>query len=152
MKLSFAVAFLVAVAASLTVPAQSAPIQGTVILTKSAPVATLLWDATPRVFALANADGSEQSRMRQLEEDGVNVLASRGARLHASKVELQVVYLLHPVAAQYGKPSMADKAKILVLQAKTNDIAGKASQWQRDLAAGKSPAGLTVQVLGKLPH
>ena len=146
-----ALAFLVSIGLCTTV-AQSATVKGTVILTKSSPVAALLWEATVRVFELTNMEMPESAKMRLLETDALSVMIARAPATKADQMQVQVVYIIDPNGAQYGTPTMVGKAKILLMQAKTKDVIADGKSWATAVAAGHIPAGLTATVQGKFPR
>jgi len=129
-----------------------AAVKGTVILTKSSPVAALFWEATPRVYELTNMELPESGKMRLLETDALNVMIARAPSTKADQMTVQVVYLLNPAASQYGTPTMVGKAKILFMQAKTKDVIANGAAWSSAVAAGHVPSGLTATVQGKFPQ
>jgi methionine-rich copper-binding protein CopC len=130
----------------------AAAVKGTVILTKSSPVAALFWEATPRVYELTNMQIPESARVRLLETDALSVLIARAPSTKADEMTIQVVYLLSPVASQYGTPTMVGKGKILFMQAKTKDVIANGPAWASAIAAGHVPNGLTAAVQGKFPQ
>jgi hypothetical protein len=139
-------------AALYATPAWSDSVKGTVILTKSSPVASLFWEATPRVFELANMEVPEAARVRLLEADALKILIGRAPATKAAEMSVQVVYLINPVAAQYGTPTMVGKAKLLFVRAKTADVIANGTAWAAAIAAGHVPKALTVTVQGQFPH
>jgi hypothetical protein len=125
--------------------------KGTVIVSKTAPTAVLLWDATPALTELTAAHTSDGDKFKSLEEDAVKILVDRAASLSADTVELHILYAKTNMGAEYGDPTMDEKEKLVVLTAKRSTIAPSSGAWLQGIAKGGPTGGLKIDVTGKLP-
>jgi len=120
---------------------------------RTAPVATLVWDASPAVGDLVVARRTSDDGLRALESDGVSILAARAQRLHANRVELRIQYsATGVVGAAYQASTFANATQLLVLTAPRTLIAARARAWQAAIAAHRAPDGLAVRVVGAFPQ
>lgn len=127
--------------------------QGTVVVVRTAPVAMLVWDASPAVGALVVARSTGDDGMRALESDGVSILAARAGRLRANRVELRIQYSgTGVVGAAYQASTFANATQLLVLAAPRALIAARSRNWLAAIAAHRAPAGLDVHAVGAFPQ
>ncbi len=126
---------------------------GNIVVVKSAPNALLIWDASSAVGDLMIARRTGDDGMRALESDGVAILAARAARMHARQMELRIQFAATGVVgAPYQASTFANATQLLVLAAPRATIAARSRAWIADIAAHRTPDGLSVRAVGSFPQ
>lgn len=126
--------------------------KGIVVVARTAPVALLIWDASPAVADLVIAGHSGDDGLRALEAQAVTLLGARAARARAANIELRVQYAPNGiVGAAYNASTFANESPLFVVKAASKAAAAHASAWATAVAAGQRPAGLGLQITGAFP-
>ncbi|HEX3464747.1 MAG TPA: hypothetical protein VHS78_11925 [Candidatus Elarobacter sp.] len=143
---------LAAALAALALPAAADDI-GTVVIAKPAPDVLLLWDATPVVTRIVAEKTDRTAALQRLESSALELLAKRTTALKAARtLTVRVVYQkTGAVSPVYGTPTYEGVERVFELSGRPEDVHSKATAMERDLTAGRVPAGLHVAVSGALP-
>lgn len=123
-----------------------------VVVARRAPAsATLVWNATNRVTDLTARPITPSDGERAIAVDAVKLLASRAPSLRSTFLTVRVVYVLSRQQLVYGNATMADKGPLVEVTALRRDVLRDASQWEKELQAGRPTPGLSVKRLGRFP-
>jgi hypothetical protein len=151
LKIVAALAACACIASGTIVNAEDGP-KGTVIMAKAAPKALLIWNASPAVADLVTGNQLGDDGLRELESDGVGILANRASSLKATRMELRIIYEQSgAVSPVYGTATFAGYEHVLTLVAARADIERNAEEWMKEISGGTAPRGLDIVVTGKLP-
>ncbi len=116
------------------------------------PNALLIWDASPAVGDLVIARQTGDAGMRALEADAVAILAAHAAASRAKHLDVRVQYAATGiVGAAYNATTFANATPLVIVGADRSLLLAHAEAWQRSLADGNVPAGLSVHVTGTFP-
>ena len=129
------------------------PAQGHVVEARATAASTLfLWDATPYVIALVHDRVLGSAGLRAMEATGATVLAQRAKTARSRNVVLRILYQkTGAVNPAYGAPTFEGVEVVAVLSATSRQVVRNGPAWAVQLAQGRTPKGLTVQILGRLP-
>jgi hypothetical protein len=126
--------------------------KGTVVVARSQPSALLIWDASPAVGDLVIAQTTGEAGMRALEVDALTILAAHAAGSPARHLDLRAQYAATGiVGAAYQASTFAQATPLVVVGADRTALLANASRWQRMVASGRMPNGLSIHVLGRFP-
>jgi hypothetical protein len=141
----------IALCAALALPALGD--QGTVVVAKGGARPLLLWDATPVVTAtVANKQPRDQA-LRDLESQAMRILSEHANALkHAKTLTIRVIYQkTGAVSPVYGTATFEGIERVFELTAPAADARLRAKQLADAIGRGTVPAGIRLDVTGKLP-
>lgn len=128
------------------------PVAGPVILARSGVQSTYLWDASPYVTQLVADRDVGDAGMRTLEGTAVSVLRAKAASSRAKILILHVVYTHSgAVSPVYGTLTFNGIEKLVTLTVARDVVIKRGAAWAQDVADGKIPHDLKVEITGKLP-
>jgi hypothetical protein len=129
------------------------PMQGHVVEARATAASTLfLWDATPYVIALVHDRVLGNAGLRAIQATGATALAQRAKAARSRNVVLRILYQkTGAVNPAYGAPTFEGVEVVAVLSAPAKQAVRNGPAWAAQLAQGRTPKGLTVQILGRLP-
>lgn len=129
------------------------PVAGQVIEARASASQTLyMWDATPYVIGLEHDRLSGSAGLRALEQTAVQALVERARNAHSKTLAMRVLYQkTGAVNPAYGTPTFAGIENVFTLSAARSAIATHKNDWISALGKGLIPAGLQIQITGKLP-
>lgn len=151
MKLASAALTFAAIAMTCSV-ARALP-AGSTIVSKAFPDAQVIWQATPEVAHLVAAKVPSADALLALENDALLIMESKKASIdpRATSVSVKVIY------AQTGNLTIVHDAEVfegfedlLTIKA-TSAALDQSESWDKELAAHRLPAGVSVQLTGVLP-
>jgi hypothetical protein len=128
------------------------PAAGPVILARSGAQSTYLWDATPYVAQLVAEKNVGDGGLRTLEGTAVNILHDKARSSQAKTLTLRVVYTRSgAVSPVYGTLTFNGVEKLATFTVARAAITKGGAAWASNVADGKIPHDLKVQITGKLP-
>jgi hypothetical protein len=123
-----------------------------VILARSGVQSTYLWEASPYVAQLVADKNVGDAGLRTLEGTAVSVLRDKATSSHAKTLILRVVYTRSgEVSPVYGTLTFIGVEKLATLTVARDAIVKRGAAWAQDVANGKIPHDLKVEITGKLP-
>ncbi len=130
------------------------PLAGQVIEARANALQTVyLWDATPYVIGLVHDHLTGSAGLTALEETAVQALYNRSRNAHSKNLTIRVLYqktgAVNPV---YGNLTFAGIERVFTLSAARSAVAAYSNEWVNTLGKGRIPAGLQIQITGKLPR
>ena len=128
--------------------------QGPVTITRARGDAVAVWDATADLAALIQQHKSKATILRTLESDAMSILAVRASRLQgrAKTLTVHVIYQqTGAVSAKYQTATLEGVEQLLTVRAATKAAAANGKVLSTQLAIGRTPPGVVVQVAGELP-
>ncbi|HEY1975704.1 MAG TPA: hypothetical protein VGG89_04120 [Candidatus Baltobacteraceae bacterium] len=141
---------------AFSLPAAAAPdssIKGEVIVAKTQGNAIVLWDITQSVAALVATPSSHDEKIRDVELQASEILLAHLAEMSAaSTVEVRALYQRNgDVSPIYKTATFAGVERLLTITATYAAAVKNKAAWEKQLAAGAMPSGITVEVTGDLP-
>jgi hypothetical protein len=128
------------------------PVLGPVILARTGVQSTYLWDATPYVTQLVADKDLGDTGMRALLGTAMSVIRLKAQTSHSKTLSLRVVYTRSgAVSPAYGTLTFNGVEKVATLTASRDSILKLGAGWAQEVADGKNPHGLAVEITGKLP-
>ncbi len=128
------------------------PVEGPVLLVRAGADAQYLWNATLYVAHLVADKQGGAEGVHALEATALAALAEKSRSNPAPTVRIKVVYAkTGEVSPVYGTATFTGMENVLTLSAAHGELSKHAAQWVRELAAGRVPAKLTVDMTGTLP-
>jgi hypothetical protein len=127
--------------------------QGTVTLTKARGDALVVWDATDELASLVSAKSTRKATLERLASDAALIYGDRAPALKKTARSLMVLVLYTKTGAispTYHTATFEGVERLLSVKAQTADYK-HAAQWSQSLAAGKTPAGVSLTIIGQLP-
>jgi hypothetical protein len=119
--------------------------EGDVILAATQPDVVLVWKTNATIAESIQQHLSGEALTRRMLAHGEALMVAHAAPDSAGRVILKLVYFhdggLDP---SYKIETVAGIDRIGSLEARAADLRAHAAAWQRALAAGKTPPGLTV--------
>ena len=153
MKLRRPIALVAAVLATtlLTARTEAMP-QGTITLTKARGDALVVWDATDELASLISTKPTRKATLERLASDAALIYGDRAPALkNARSLTVLVLYTkTGAISPTYHTATFEGVERLLSVKAQTADYK-HATQWSQSLAAGKTPAGLSLTIIGQLP-
>jgi hypothetical protein len=138
-------------AASLANAADVRPIAGPVILAKSEPMATYLWDATSYISQLADDHVMGDDALRAAEATATAALAARASDVTSKDMSISVIYKRSGLGPAYGSATFADQQRLFELHVDRAFVAKGGAALAQRVADGKVPPQIHVSVTGILP-
>jgi hypothetical protein len=141
------------VLAAPAVRAQNAAPQGTVVVTRSAPDALLLWDASSAVTALQTAKTAPAAGIASLEAEAMRIAVLHAPDVpNAKTVTVQIFYANTTyVNPTYPTAVYAGTVRLLSLTSSLADIVRSGGRLAETLERGTIPPEVSVVVQGALP-
>jgi len=136
----------------VTARAEGMP-QGTITLTKARGDALIVWDATDELASLISKKPTRKATLAQLESDAALIYGDRAPALKKNARSLTILVLYTKTGAispTYHTATFEGVERLLTVKAQTADFK-HAAQWSQSLAAGKTPAGISLEIIGQLP-
>ena len=128
------------------------PPQGPVILAKGGATPEYLWNATAYVAQMTTDKLFGDPAVHALEATAVTVLADKAKTSEAAVVSMQVIYAkTGEVSPIYRAATFTGMEHVFVVSAPRADLAKHAAEWSQQVARGQVPAGLKLDLTGKLP-
>jgi hypothetical protein len=127
---------------------------GPVVLTRVHGEPTAIWDSTSDLAAIVATKPSAEDVLRRLEADALTVLVHKAKSLKGDEKALtvQVIYQRSgAVSPTYQTATFLGVEHLFTLKAVVAEAETNAAAWSAQLKAGKIPAGVTINVTGKLP-
>ena len=127
--------------------------QGMIVVAKGGASPLLLWDATPLVTTIVSNKQPRPVAMRDLESQAMQILGERVRALPRAKMlTIRMIYQkTGAVSPIYGTATFEGIERVFELTAPANDARSRPKQLADELARGSVPAGVRLDVSGKLP-
>ena len=153
-RLPFAAA-IAAISAFPTLASAAAPdkVQGNVILGRVSTSALAIWDATDRVAALEAEKKPSDEILHTLEAESAVAARSMASSVgQAKQLTVRITYRrIGAISPAYGTATFQGIERLASVTYPTADLATKDAAYYDALAKGDAPAGVKVDVTGKLP-
>jgi len=152
-QLPITLAALVAIigTVSLAKAADVRPIAGPVILARSEPTATYLWDATSYIAQLADDHVMGDDALRAAEATATAALAARASDVTSKDMSISVIYKRSGLGPAYGNATFADQQRLFELHVDRAFVGKGGAALARSVADGKQPPQIKITVTGTLP-
>jgi len=154
MKKRQVISIIAALLATAYLPAQAGAMpQGTITLTKARGDALVVWDATDELTALISTKPTRKATLERLASDAALIYGDRAPALKKTARSLTVLVLYTKTGAispTYHTATFEGVERLLTIKGRTADFK-RAAQWSQTLAAGKTPPGLSLTIIGQLP-
>jgi hypothetical protein len=145
----FTIAFLIG---PMLASAAVRPVEGTLVMARGGAQPLYLWNATNYVAHLVTDKLLGTDGMRALEASALQALVEKISGNTAKVVSLRVVYAkTGAVSPAYGTPTFAGMENVLTVTADRQSLLKHVASWQANIASGRTPAGVRIEVSGALP-
>lgn len=128
--------------------------QGQVIVAKTQGNGIILWDVTPEIATITSAPDAPAKKTHDLEISAARVLLAHLAEMKAATtVEVRVFYRkTGDLNQEYQVNTFAGVEKIFTIVSQLDAANRNKTLWEKQLATGVLPAGITVKDEGTLPQ